>query len=165
MTEPAPERLAGTVELASIRLPSVERGAATVAIAAEVGRGETGRIRISRLPNDGPAAVERFAAEAVAPGATLCNYPRHPAIAFPNDTGLPEFERVARRLEKWCRATHRAAIRRRQLDFYLAEFAFRYNHRVEPQGLRFYRLLQGALAAAPRPARSLVGGTGQWAGS
>ncbi|MGA2513425.1 MAG: IS1595 family transposase [Candidatus Limnocylindrales bacterium] len=159
MTDPAPERLAGTVELASIPLWSVERGAATVAIAAEVGRGETGRIRISRLPDDRPAAIERFAAQAVAAGATLRTYRRYPETAFPFETGLPEFERVASRLKEWCTQTHSGAIRARQLDFYLAEFAFRYNHRAEPQGLRFYRLLQGALAAAPMAARSLVGGT------
>ncbi|MGD0019951.1 MAG: transposase [Candidatus Limnocylindrales bacterium] len=159
MAEPEGERLTGIVELASIPLWSVERGVATVAIAAEVGRGDIGRIRISRLPSNGPVAVERFAAQTLAPGSTLRTYPRYPETAIITDKGLPEFERVASGLDEWCSATHQGAIRARQLDFYLAEFAFRFNHRAEPQGLRFYRLLEAALAAAPRSARSLVGGT------
>jgi hypothetical protein len=72
---------------------------------------------------------------------------------------LPYIWGLAWRLEDWLIAIHHGATRRRQLDFYLAEFAFRFNRRAEPQGLRFYRLLQAALAAAPRPSRSLVGGT------
>jgi hypothetical protein len=159
MVNAAPEPLTRVVELASIPLWSVERGAATVAIAAEVGRGESGRIRMSRLPNDGPVAVERFAARAVAADATLRTYRRYPETARPYDTGLPEFERVAASLDGWCSATHRRVIRARHLDFYLAEFAFRFNHRAEPQGLRFYRLLEAALASPPKPSRSLVGGT------
>jgi ribosomal protein L37AE/L43A len=179
MAEPESDCLSGVVEVDVFVLLGIEGGmrrdparAVFVAIAAEVVGGETGRLRLARLPNDGPLAIGRFAAQAVAPGARL-RAPRElrPGLTalgyrcdpLPERAGryveLPYVGDVARQLEKWCSATHGSAIRARQLDFYLAEFAFRFNHRAEPHGLRFYRLLAAALASGPRPARSLVGGT------
>lgn len=172
MVMAAPELLTGIVELAAIPLSSVERGAATVLIAVEVGGGEMGRIRLARLANDGPPAIGRFVTQAVAPGARLRTTrglcPGLTALGYRCDpvpgrarpeVELPYVWGVTWRLEEWCSATHHGAIRRRQLDFYLAEFVFRFSHRADPHGLRFYRLLEAALATAPRPARSLVGGT------
>ena len=57
------------------------------------------------------------------------------------------------------RDIHSGAVRRQQLGGYLAEFAFHYNERSSPCGVRFERLLEAMLAAAPGSARSLVGGT------
>ena len=178
-TEPEGDGLSGVVELASIHLQGIEGGmerdparAVIVVIAVEVGGGKTGRIRLARLPEPGQLSIGRFASKAVVPGARLRTTrelcPGLTALGYRCDpvpgrarpqVELPYVWGVARRLEDWFIATHHGAIRRRHLDFYLAEFAFRFNHRAEPQGLRFYRLLEASLAAAPRPARSLVGGT------
>ena len=176
----APERLTETVELAVIDLMSVESGARRkptrpmfVALALEVRGTTVGRVRLASLPNSRRAAVERLISEAVAPGATLRTTvkPRPGLVALGyrldaatarsgRGSGLPRLDELARRLDDWVVGTHNGAIRRAQLDFYLAEFAFRFNERASPHGLRFYHLLEAALAAGPTSARSLVGGTG-----
>jgi hypothetical protein len=175
----APERLTGIVELAVISLVSVEGSArrkATsppdVVIALEVNDPENGRVRLSHLPSSRPVAVERFVEQAVAPGATLRTAvklrPRLSALGYRvdpvtgragPDVGLPYLADLAGQLDYWIVGTHHGAIRRAQLDFYLAEFAFRFNQRASSDEVRFDRLLEVVLAAAPRPARSLVGGT------
>jgi len=172
------ESLTGIVELGVIDLKSVESSArrtsarpTLVAMALEVGE-PNGRLRLSRLANRGPASVERFASQAVAPRTRLRTtaklrpgligrgYLLDPVTApTGGDVGLPSIDVVARLLDEWVVGTHHGAIRRQQLDFYLAEFAFRFNERASPPGLRFDRLLEAALAAAPRSARSLVGRT------
>jgi hypothetical protein len=175
-----PERLTGTVELAVISLVSVEgstRRKATrptlVAIALEVSDRNTGRVRLARVPNSGPVAVERFISQAVAPGARLRATPKlRPTLAAlgfeldpatvraGRDVSLPGLTDLVWQLDEWILGTHKGAIRRQQLDYYLAEFAFRYNDRTSPPGLRFYHLLERALTVAPTSARALVGGTG-----
>ena len=175
----AHERLTGTVELAVMSLVNVEgstRRKAThptlVALALEVDDPKTGRVRLARLPDSGRVAIERFVADAVTPGAKIrttvklrsglaaLGYHVDPVtVRVGRDVGLRYVDVVVGRLEDWTLGTHHGAVRRQQLDFYLAEFAFRFNERASPRGLRFYRLLEAALAAEPRSARSLVGGT------
>jgi hypothetical protein len=51
-------------------------------------------------------------------------------------------------------------VSRRQLDYYLDEFTFRFNRRSSrSRGLLFYRLLQQAVATEPHPLTTLIGGT------
>jgi hypothetical protein len=174
----APERLTGIVELDVFPLVCVEsslRRTVTrqtfVAIALEVGGPKVGRVRLARLPNTRPAAVERFIGQVVAPGATLrmtvkprpglvaLGYRFDPAIARAGrDIGLPRLVELARLLDDWIVGTHHGAVRRAHLDFYLAEFAFRFNERGSPRGLRFFHLLEASLKAEPRSGHSLVGG-------
>jgi Transposase zinc-ribbon domain/ISXO2-like transposase domain len=176
----APERLTGIVELGVISLASVEGSTrrkptrpTLVATAREVSDPETGGIRLAHVPNSGRLAVERFVAQAVAPGATIrTTLELRPTVAglglrldpvsvrAGRDVGLPYLDASVGWLEDWIVRTHHGAIRRQQLDFYLAEFAFRFNERGSTQGLRFYRLLERGLAVAPTSARALVGGTG-----
>jgi hypothetical protein len=173
-----PERLTGIVELDLISPESVEGSLrrkpsrrTIVGIALEVGGPTVGRIRLASLSNSKPAAVERFIGEAVAPGTTLrtplklrrglvaLGYDLDQATEHAGrDIGLPRLLELARRLDDWVRGTHHGAVRRSHLDFYLAEFAFRFNERPSPHGLRFYDLLEAALNAEPRSARSLAGG-------
>jgi hypothetical protein len=174
----APERLTGIVELDVFPLVCVEsslRRTVTrqtfVAIALEVGGPKVGRVRLARLPNSKPAAVERFIGQVVAPGAMLrmtvkprpglvaLGYRFDPAIARAGrDIGLPRLVELARLLGDWIVGTHHGAVRRAHLDFYLAEFAFRFNERGSPRGLRFFHILEAALKAEPRSGHSLVGG-------
>jgi ISXO2-like transposase domain len=176
----APERLTGIVEFGVISLASVEGSTrrkptrpTLVATALEASDPETGSIRLAHVPNSGPLAVGRFVAQAVAPGATIrTTLELRPTIAglgfrldpvsvrAGRDVGLPYLNASVGWLEDWIVRTHHGAIRRAQLDFYLAEFAFRFNERPSTQGLRFYRLLERAVTVAPTFARALVGGTG-----
>jgi hypothetical protein len=172
------ELLTGAVELGVVELPSVESSArrsapnpTRVAIALEVGDPETGRVRLFPVSNGGPPDVEGFVAGAVAPNArirtTVELRPMVAALGYQldpltlragRDISYVHLDVAARRLDDWILETHHGAVRRRQLGGYLAEFAFHFNERSSPCGVRFERLLEAMLVAGPRSARSLVGG-------
>jgi hypothetical protein len=62
--------------------------------------------------------------------------------------------------------THQGAISFEHLDYYLDEFTFRFNRRTSRhRGKLFYRLVQHAVAVAPAPYKSLVGGKHKILGS
>jgi Transposase zinc-ribbon domain/ISXO2-like transposase domain len=174
----AAERLTGIVALEVFDLPSVESSArrksprpTLVAIALEVNDPETGRVRLLPVSNSGPLDVEGFVAGAVAPNARIRTTvelgPMVAALGYQlgsvtgragRDGSFVHLDIVARRLDDWIVETHHGAVRRRQLGGYLAEFAFHFNERSSPCGVRFKRLLEAMLAAVPKSARSLVGG-------
>jgi len=53
--------------------------------------------------------------------------------------------------------THQGAVTHSQLDYYLDEFAFRFDRRhSRHRDLLFYRLIQGGLAADPHPYATLI---------
>jgi Transposase zinc-ribbon domain/ISXO2-like transposase domain len=174
----AAERLTGIVALDVAPLASVESSArrtvpspTRVAIALEVNDPETGRVRLFPVSNGEPSEVEGFVAGAVAPDArihtTVELRPMVAALGYQlgpvtgragRDGSLVHLDIVARQLDDWIVETHHGAVRRRQLGGYLAEFAFHFNERSSPCGVRFERLLEAMLAPAPTSARSLVGG-------
>ena len=175
----APERLTGIVELGVFDLPSVESSArrksprpTLVAMALEASDPDTGYVRLARLQTRGSVAIERFVSQAVAPGAklrtalklptglTALGYHLGPATARARrDVATVLLDDLAGQLDYWIVATHHGAVRRAHLDFYLAEFAFRFNERASSHRLRFYHPLERALTVAPTSARALVGGT------
>ena len=68
--------------------------------------------------------------------------------------------RVSALVQRWIPGTHQGAISHDQLDYYLDEFTFRFNRRrSHHRGLRFYRLLEGAVATDPHPYRTLTSET------
>jgi hypothetical protein len=74
---------------------------------------------------------------------------------------LPRVHRVAALLKLWLLGTHQGAIAPEHLDYYLDEFAFRFNQRhSKSRGKLFYRLVQQAVQVPPVPYRKLVGGMG-----
>jgi len=172
-------RLMGIVELGVFDLPSVESSArrkspcpTLVAMALEASDPDTGRVRLARLQTRRAVAVERFVSQVIAPGAklrtalelptglTALGYHLGPATARARrDVATVRLDDLAGQLDNWIVATHHGAVRRAHLDFYLAEFAFRFNELGSTQGLRFYHLLERALTVAPTSARALVGGT------
>ena len=65
---------------------------------------------------------------------------------------LPAVHRASALLKRWILGTHQGAVSKELLDYYLAEFAFRYNRRYSRhRGLLFYRLAEQAMATEPRP--------------
>jgi hypothetical protein len=72
---------------------------------------------------------------------------------------MPCVHCVASLLKRWLLGTHQGGVSIRQLDFYLNEFAFRFNRRKSgSRGLLFYRLMQHAVATTPKPATLIIGG-------
>ena len=85
---------------------------------------------------------------------------------------LPGVHRVIALLKRWLLGTHHGAVDPRHVDYYLDEFAFRFNRRSSrSRGMLFYRLIQQSAVAAPatyanirdnqhhpQPPRALIGG-------
>ena len=79
------------------------------------------------------------------------------ATGGPAHVALPHVHLVASLFKRWVLGTHQGAISHAQLDYYLDEFTFRFNRRhARHRGLLFYRLLEGALTADPRPYKQLI---------
>jgi hypothetical protein len=79
---------------------------------------------------------------------------------IPRTSRCPRVHRVASLLKRWLLGTHQGAVRPQQLDYYLDEYAFRFNRRgSNHRGLLFYRLLEQAVETEPRPLGRILGGT------
>lgn len=60
-------------------------------------------------------------------------------------------------LKRWLLGTHRGAISREHLDYYLDEFTFRFNRRnSRSRGKLFLRSAQQVVAVGPAPYKSIV---------
>ena len=72
---------------------------------------------------------------------------------------MPRVHRVSSLLKRWLLGTHQGAVRPQQLDYYLDEFAFRFNRRSSNhRGLLFHRLLEQAVQTEPQPLARILGG-------
>ena len=126
-----------------------------------------GRIRLQRVTNKSEKAVLPFVMEVVEPGSVVRTdgsaayrklhkrgYRREKTVMAgaedPAHVTMPGVHRVASLLKRWLLGTHQGAVRPGQLDYYLDEFAFRFNRRTSrSRGLLFYRLLEQALVTEP----------------
>jgi len=78
--------------------------------------------------------------------------PGHVTLAGPH--------RVASLLKRWNAGTHHYRVESEHLQYYLDEFAFRFNRRrSRARGMLFYRLLQQSINTDPHPLTELIGGT------
>ncbi len=149
-------------------------GKAYVVIAVEFKDKAFGRCRLQVVPKIDAEHLGNFLHRHIAPGAmvvsdALRSYP--PAIA---DTFghkpfnikrsglhahevLPGVHRVASLLKRWLAGTQRSGVSTEHLQAYLDEFTFRFNRRhSRAGGLLFFRLLEGAVTAAPTTMRELI---------
>jgi hypothetical protein len=70
---------------------------------------------------------------------------------------LPRVHRVVSLLKRWLMGTHQGAVSHKHLDYYLDEFAFRFNRRTsQSRGKLFYRLVQQAVAVEPVSYNAIV---------
>jgi transposase-like protein len=70
---------------------------------------------------------------------------------------LPGVHRVASLLKRWLAGTHQSGVSAEHMQAYLDEFTFRFNRRhSRARGLLFFRLLEGAVTAAPTTMRELI---------
>ena len=68
----------------------------------------------------------------------------------PAHVSMPAVHRVAALLKRWLLGTHQGSVRSSHLDYYLDEFAFRFNRRTSrKRGKLFYRLVQQVLNVDP----------------
>lgn len=178
---PAPERLAGRVEIAVVALATLAPSKAgrkaqrtLVIIAVEIpAPRQVGRIKLCLVPSARPAHVVAFVQQAVQPGTvivtdgwpganTLSKVYVHEQVnrsmsPTPSPIVLPGVRRVADQLRRWLIAGHQSGVSHRHLGHYLAEFTFRFNQRpARSHGFLFYRLLQQAVQTDPVPYHNLV---------
>ena len=186
MVRPGRDRLSGRVEVDESYVGGLEEGVhgretetkAIVAVAAQENGAGIGRIRLRRVPDVSAASLLAFVKESVVPGTRVhtdgwsgyadleSNGYRHKVTNLSRRGRkahelMPRVHRVASLLKRWLLGTHQGAVRTEHLDYYLDEFAFRFNRRTSRRrGMLFYRLAQQAVAVDPVAYRQLLGG--QW---
>lgn len=178
MVRPDRDRLRGVVEVDETYWGSEEPGVvgrltaekALIIVAAEEDGAGIGRVRLRRIPDLAKATLHGFIAQAIEPGSTvrtdglnayrgLEGYEHDRRIQRQQLEGahlLPRVHRVVSLLKRWLLGTHQGAIGHAHLDYYLDEFAFRFNRRKSAsRGKLFYRLAQQAMQVDPAPIASL----------
>ena len=156
-----------------LRGRETQKQALIVGAAQEDGKG-IGRIRLHRVPDASADSIVSFIENAIEPGSLVktdgwkgyagleTKGYRHQILILSrrNETAsdlLPRVHRVVSLLKRWLMGTHQGAVSHEHLDYYFAEFTFRFNRRSSRhRGLLFYRLLQQAVAAEAVPYKDLV---------
>lgn len=183
MRRSAQRPLRGPVEVAVIYLrqgkqgvlkPRI-RGRFPIAIAVGVSRKKgLGRLHLCRIQDNSDDGLVSFVCDVVKPGAEVrtvrphnslyergYNHVRvgHSANSDSTRALLLGVGKVALELEKWLgwiqwRRPLQKSITASQLDYYLYEFAFRFNSDDSGPNLLFERLVKYALATPPTPLRA-----------
>ena len=180
MVRPGRDRLNGRVEVDETYLGGLEEGVpgrgaqkkALVIVAAQEDGRRIGRIRLRRIADASRAHLHRFIRDSIEPGSVvhtdgweaygeLKEYAHKVTIlkgrAESASELLPRVHLVISLLKRWLLGTHQGAVSPEHLDYYLDEFAFRFNRRTSrSRGKLFYRLLQQAAAIEPTPYKALV---------
>lgn len=180
------EALEGPVEVDDAFLGGKEIGVrgretikkAKIVVAVEVTgdtRNISGRVRFGHIPDFSANSLVPFVVENVAPGSQVITdgwegYGPLADHGFIHQTRiigsdkkravelLPNAHREIALLKRWLMGTHQGAVRPKQLQHYLNEFAFRHNRRkVRHVGKIFYRMLQGSVMTKATPYWRLIG--------
>jgi transposase-like protein len=150
--------------------PSTRRLVVAVAYAPR----RLGRVRLRRIRDASADSLDAFVKEAIDPGTVVhtdgwlgydhleaAGY-RH-KITFLADSSespadlMPHVHLVVSFLKRWILGTHHGAVSLAHLDYYLDEFACRFNRRrSRHRGTLFFRLVQQAVHVAPAPYGTLV---------
>jgi len=182
MVLPGLDRLGGPVEVAKAYVGGVEAGGgrrhlgskALVAIAVQIDRKGIGRIRLRRIPATSASLLVAFVKNVVEPGSVVITdgleayaglqhegFKHQPRVIIDSNKSasvlLPRVHRVASLLKRWLLGIHQGSLSRKQLDSYLDEFTFRFNHRTSSYRWKlFYGLVAQAVSVEPAPYSRLV---------
>ena len=179
MVRPGRDRLHGVVEVDDTYWGAREPGVvgrlthqkALLIVAAEEDGQGIGRIRLRRIPDLSQEGLHGFIARVIEPGSRvrtdglnayrgLKGYVHDRRVQGHLDKDehlLPRVHRVASLLKRWLLGTHQGAVGLDHLDYYLDEFAFRFNRRKSrSRGKLFYRLAQQAVQVPPAPFATLI---------
>lgn len=180
MVRPGRDRLRGRVEVDETYWGGEEEGVvgrltydkAKIMVAAQEDGARIGRIRLACVSSLTKVNVHGFILDAIEPGSTvvtdglnvyegLTGYVHEQVVlkkrAATASALLPRVHRVVSLLKRWLLGTHQGAVGVKHLGYYLDEFTFRFNRRTSAsRGKLFFRLVQQAVAAEPKPYRSLI---------
>src|SRR5664279_3199381 len=182
MVRPGRDLLCGTVEVDETYVGGAEKGKrgretetkAIVAVAAEENGKGIGRIRLRRVKDVSGASLLPFVQSAAVPGAvihtdgwsgysglTAAGYKHEVTVVSaspdPAPVTMPRVHNIAALLKRWLLGTHQGGVQHVHLDYYLDEFAFRFNRRrSKARGLLFHRLASQAVAIGPATYDAIV---------
>lgn len=179
MVRPGRDRLHGAVDVDDAYWGGEETGVVgrltrektIIIVAAEHDGAGIGRIRLGRIDDLTKATLHGFISQAVEPGSTvatdglpaylnLSGYTHDRQVQRRVGDGehlLPRVHRVISLLKRWLLGTHQGAVGEAHLEYYLDEFAFRFNRRRSKScGKLFYRLAQQSMQVEPTPYRRLI---------
>jgi transposase-like protein len=184
MVRPDRDQLSGLVELDETFVGGVsvgKDGASTdkvpVQIAVErISERKLGRVRFAVADAPGSLSLVDFGCSVIEPGSTIRTdgapmLRRFAGLGYTHEysTGynspdkaqeLPGVHMVASLLKRWLAGTLHHRVSDKHLEYYLDEYAFRFNRRnSKARGLLFYRLLQQAVATDPHPLTELTAGS------
>ena len=126
-----------------------------------------GRVRLRRLSSATKEEVLPFIQKEIERGAVIhtdgspvyhklpsLGYKRHKVVHLgaedPAHVTMPGVHRIASLLKRWLIGTFHGSVKYEQLDYYLDEYAFRFNRRTsQSRGLLFYRLLEQSVVTEP----------------
>jgi len=179
MVRPGREKLHGLVEVdetywgapeAAVVGRQTERKA-LILVAAEADGEAIGRVRLRRTRDLTRESLHGFIRAMIEPGSTVhtdglkeyvgvVGYVHDRQMQRDQPAGehlLPRVHRTVSLLKRWMLGTHQGAISHDHLDYYLDEFAFRFNRRTSAsRGKLFYRLVQQAVQVGPAPFATLL---------
>ena len=173
MVRPGRDKLVGPVQVDETYIGGPHpgkrgRGASgkmLVVVMVEEKDGRAGRIRLQKVKNASGASLIPAIKQSFQPKSEVRTdgwegYNQlstsdyiHTVIRKTAEVGenlLPLANRVTSLLKRWLMGTHQGKPSAPYLDYYLAEFVFRFNRRTsQSRGLLFYRLIQQAVNIAP----------------
>ena len=187
MIRPGRDRLQGNVELDETYIGGPEEGLrgrkikdkSLVLIAVEREGRRWGRTRMRVIDNLSTETILGFVRDSIEPGSVLRTDGLNSYLALDSEEYahdrviqrqskekpyelLPGVHRVASLLKRWILGTHQGAVSHEHLDYYLDEFAFRFNRRLSHhRGKLFYRLMQQAVAIETTPYREIIATKGK----
>lgn len=174
MIVPGRDKLSGKVEVDETLVGGKKsgkrgrgaEGKVLVAIAVEVKDKGTGRTRLSIIPNASKKSLKKFITQNIEQGSCIVSdgwkgynnvknwgyvheFEKATKI-FEEQEVLPNIHRIASLMKRWLLGTHQSYMNTKHLEYYLDEFAFRYNRRTsKSRGLLFYRLIEQAVVHKP----------------
>lgn len=184
---PEREQLSRVVEVNETYVGGEEEGAqgrytakkAIITVAVELDSSHAGHVRLRRVPNMKAAILTKFVTDFAEAGSTVHTdgwsgyrllmkhgYTHEVTVISqsgdPAHVSMPHVHRVASLLKRWLIGTLQVGVSNAQLDYYLDEYASRFNRRVSRfRGLLFYRLLEQAMEADHTPTKALYRYTGR----
>ena len=175
MVTPGRDNLSGIVEVDETYIGGKKpgkrgrgaEGKSLVVIAVEINGSKIGRIRLRKVPDASSKSLNNAIEKTINKGSLIqtdgwngYNHLKslgyiHEIIRQNSEVGdslLPNCHLVASLLKRWLAGTHKGAVSHEHLEYYLDEFAFRFNRRTSThRGKLFYRLLQNAVKIEPIP--------------
>jgi transposase-like protein len=180
------EKLYGTVEVDETYIGGQEngngkqgRGAETkslVVVATECKGKQIGRVRFRIIPQASSEELIPFIKETIETGSTVITdgWKGYTSLSQSKEykhevkvisrSGLeahellPHVHMVDSLVKRWINGTHQGKVSPKHLEYYLDEFAFRFNRKLSTyRGKLFYRLVQQAVATPPKPLNEITG--------